>query len=96
VAVGPAGSTSATSACSLLHCLALGVIVFEGYQFAKEHGKGSEYNHCVLEASFRDGEDMGSTDVLETVGGVSILPSVEKAINRCKGYSYHSAESITS
>jgi predicted DsbA family dithiol-disulfide isomerase len=39
-------------------------LAFEGYQFAKEHGKGDEYNHRILKAFFVEGEDIGNTDVL--------------------------------
>ena len=39
-------------------------LAFEGYQYAKEHGKGNEYNHRVLEAFFQDGQDIGDADVL--------------------------------
>src|SRR5947208_3604901 len=39
-------------------------LAFEGYQYAKEHGKGNEYNHRVLEAFFVESQDIGSIDVL--------------------------------
>jgi predicted DsbA family dithiol-disulfide isomerase len=39
-------------------------LAFEGYQHAKERGKGNEYNHAVLEAFFREGKDIGSAGVL--------------------------------
>jgi predicted DsbA family dithiol-disulfide isomerase len=39
-------------------------LAFEGYQYAKEHGKGNEYNHRLLEAFFVEGQDIGQTDVL--------------------------------
>ncbi len=39
-------------------------LAFEGYQYAREHGKGNEYNHRVLEAFFREGQDIGQIDVL--------------------------------
>src|SRR5581483_5298074 len=42
---------------------------FEGYQFAKEHGKGNEYNHRVLETFFQDGQDIGAIDVLTKLAG---------------------------
>ncbi len=44
-------------------------LAFEGYQFAKEHGKGSEYNHRVMAAFFRDGLDIGRIDVLAELAG---------------------------
>jgi predicted DsbA family dithiol-disulfide isomerase len=39
-------------------------LAFEGFQFAKEHGKGNEYNQRVLKAFFVEGQDIGSIDVL--------------------------------
>lgn len=44
-------------------------LAFEGFQFAKEHGKGSEYNHRVLEAFFVEGQDIGQIDVLRKLAG---------------------------
>ncbi len=38
-------------------------LAFEGYQYAKEHGKGNDYNHRVLQAFFVEGQDIGSIDV---------------------------------
>lgn len=37
---------------------------FEGYQFAKEHGKGSEYQHRVFTAFFQEEKNIGEMDVL--------------------------------
>jgi predicted DsbA family dithiol-disulfide isomerase len=42
---------------------------FEGYQYAKEHGKGNEYNHRILEAFFVEGQDIGQIDVLTRLAG---------------------------
>jgi predicted DsbA family dithiol-disulfide isomerase len=39
-------------------------LAFEGFQYAKEHAKGNEYNHRVLEAFFVEGLDIGDIDVL--------------------------------
>jgi predicted DsbA family dithiol-disulfide isomerase len=39
-------------------------LAFEGYQYAKAHGKGNDYNHRVLEAFFVEGQDIGQIDVL--------------------------------
>jgi predicted DsbA family dithiol-disulfide isomerase len=39
-------------------------LAFEGFQYAKEHGKGNDYNHRVLRAFFQEGLDIGSIDVL--------------------------------
>jgi predicted DsbA family dithiol-disulfide isomerase len=44
-------------------------LAFEGYQFAKEHGKGNEYNHRVLKAFFVEGQDIGQVDVLTRLAG---------------------------
>jgi len=42
---------------------------FEGYQYAKEHGKGNDYNHRVLRAFFVEGQDIGQIDVLTKLAG---------------------------
>src|SRR5262245_59690529 len=42
---------------------------FEGYQYAKEHGKGNSYNRQVLRAFFVDGRDIGNIDVLKKLAG---------------------------
>lgn len=44
-------------------------LAFEGYQHAKEHGKGNEYNHRVLEAFFVEGQDIGDIAVLTKLAG---------------------------
>jgi predicted DsbA family dithiol-disulfide isomerase len=44
-------------------------LAFEGYQFAKEHGKGNEYNRRVLRAFFVEGRDIGQIDVLTQLAG---------------------------
>jgi predicted DsbA family dithiol-disulfide isomerase len=44
-------------------------LAFEGYQHAKEHGEGNDYNHRVREAFFRDGQDIGQIDVLTRLAG---------------------------
>src|SRR6516165_5335708 len=44
-------------------------LAFEGYQYAKEHGKGNDYNHRVLQAFFVEGQDIGQIDVLTTLAG---------------------------
>ena len=35
----------------------------------KQHGKANEYTHRVLEAFFREGQDIGDTGVLTTLAG---------------------------
>lgn len=42
---------------------------FEGFQFAKEQGKGNEYNHRILEAFFQEGQDIGDIHVLTKLAG---------------------------
>lgn len=44
-------------------------LAFEGYQYAKEHGKDNDYNHRVLEAFFVEGRDIGQIDVLTKLAG---------------------------
>ena len=44
-------------------------LAFEGYQYAREHGKGNEYNHRVLKAFFVEGQDIGQADVLAKLAG---------------------------
>lgn len=44
-------------------------LAFEGYQYAREHGRGNEYNHRVLEAFFVEGRDIGDIGVLATLAG---------------------------
>ncbi len=44
-------------------------LAFEGYQYAKEHGKGNEYNLRVLEGFFRDGLHIGDMGVLARLAG---------------------------
>ncbi len=39
-------------------------LAFEGFQYAKEHGKASAYNHRMFTAFFQDELDIGSVDVL--------------------------------
>ncbi len=44
-------------------------LAFEGYQYAKEHGRGNEYNHRVLEAFFVESQDISDVGVLTTLAG---------------------------
>src|SRR5947209_19649462 len=44
-------------------------LAFEGYQYAKAHGKGTDYNHRVLQAFFVEGQDIGQIDVLTKLAG---------------------------
>ena len=39
-------------------------LAFEGYQYAREHSKASEYNDRILRAFFQEDQDIGKIDVL--------------------------------
>jgi predicted DsbA family dithiol-disulfide isomerase len=44
-------------------------LAFEGFQYAKEHGKGNDYNHRVLQAFFVESQDIGQIEVLTKLAG---------------------------
>ena len=44
-------------------------LAFEGFQFAREHGKGNAYNHRVLQAFFVESQDIGDIGVLTRLAG---------------------------
>ncbi|HJZ55919.1 MAG TPA: DsbA family protein [Gemmataceae bacterium] len=44
-------------------------LAFEGYQYAREHGRGNEYNHRVLTAFFVEGRDIGDIGLLTALAG---------------------------
>jgi predicted DsbA family dithiol-disulfide isomerase len=44
-------------------------LAWEGFQFARERGKGTEYNHRVLEAFFVEGQDIGDPGVQTRLAG---------------------------
>ncbi|MGW9019118.1 DsbA family oxidoreductase [Priestia megaterium] len=44
-------------------------LAFEGYQYAKENGKGNEYNIRILRAFFQEEQDIGNVDVLTKLAG---------------------------
>ncbi len=44
-------------------------LAFEGFQFAKEHGKGNEYNDRILRAFFQEDRDIGQINVLTKLAG---------------------------
>ena len=50
---------------------------FEGFQLAKDHGKGGEYNHRVLAAFFVEGRDTGDIGVLTELAGEVGLDEAE-------------------
>jgi predicted DsbA family dithiol-disulfide isomerase len=44
-------------------------LAFEGYQYAKEKGKGIEYNDRIFRAFFQEEQDIGDIEVLTTLAG---------------------------
>lgn len=44
-------------------------LAFEGDQYAREHGKGNDYNHRVLKAFFVESQDIGDIGVLTKLAG---------------------------
>jgi predicted DsbA family dithiol-disulfide isomerase len=44
-------------------------LAFEGFQYAREHGKAHEYNHRVLTAFFVESQDIGDIGVLTKLAG---------------------------
>jgi predicted DsbA family dithiol-disulfide isomerase len=44
-------------------------LAFEGYQYAREHGKGDDYNRRVLTTFFVEGQHIGQIDVLTRLAG---------------------------
>ena len=40
-------------------------LAFDGYQYAKEHGRGNDYNHRVLTAFFVEGLDIGKKRTIQ-------------------------------
>jgi predicted DsbA family dithiol-disulfide isomerase len=44
-------------------------LAFEGYQYAKEKGKGNEYNDRMLRAFFQEEQNIGDIDVLTKLAG---------------------------
>lgn len=52
-------------------------LAFEGYQYAKEHGKGNEYNDRMFRAFFQEELDIGDIEVLTALAGELGLDKVE-------------------
>ncbi|QUW20745.1 DsbA family oxidoreductase [Sporosarcina sp. Marseille-Q4063] len=44
-------------------------LAFEGYQYAKEQGKGNEYNDRMLRAFFQEDQDIGDREILTRLAG---------------------------
>ncbi len=51
-------------------------LAWEGFQFAREHEKGNQYNDRVLRAFFVEGRDIGSSEVLAELAGEVGLDAV--------------------
>src|SRR5262245_29943826 len=66
-------------------------LAFEGYQYAKEHGKGNDYNHQILKAFFVDGQNIGDIDVLTGLAGEVGLdkPEFEESLRDRKYQKVH-------
>ena len=52
-------------------------MAFEGFQYAKDHGKGNDYNHRVLTAFFVESQDIGDIGVLTKLAGEVGLDQTE-------------------
>lgn len=52
-------------------------LAFEGYQYAKEKGKGNEYNDRMLRAFFQEEQNIGDMDVLTKLAGEIGLDETE-------------------
>src|SRR6201985_1248038 len=52
-------------------------LAFEGFQYAREQGRGNEYNHRVLEAFFVESQDIGDIGVLTKLAGEVVLDEKE-------------------
>lgn len=62
-------------------------LAWEGFQFARERGRGTEYNHRVLEAFFVEGRDVGRPDVLAGLAGeVGLDPAAFRAALDARQY----------
>lgn len=44
-------------------------LAFEGFQFAKEHGKGDAYTIRLFEAFFKENKDIGKPEILTQLAG---------------------------
>ena len=52
-------------------------LAFEGYQYAKEHGKGNAYNDRMLRAFFQEEQNIGDIEVLTKLAGEIGLNKVQ-------------------
>lgn len=78
-------------------------LAWEGFQFAREHGKGDVYNHRVLAAFFQEGQDIGRAEILTPLAGGVGLDTTEfgaalrtrryrEAHQRALHHAYHEAK----
>lgn len=62
-------------------------LAFEGYQYAREQGKGDEYNHRLLKAFFVESQDIGQIEVLTKLAGeVGLDPNEFEEALRTRKY----------
>jgi predicted DsbA family dithiol-disulfide isomerase len=54
-------------------------LAHEGYQYAREHGKGDAYSRRVLAAFFQEGQDIGQIPVLAGLAAEVGLDAVDFA-----------------
>ena len=52
-------------------------LAFEGLEFAKDRGKGDEYNDRVMRAFFQESQDIGDREVLARLAAEAGLPAEE-------------------
>lgn len=52
-------------------------LAFEGYQYAKEQGKGNDYNDRMLRAFFQEEQNIGDIEVLTKLAGEIGLDQVQ-------------------
>lgn len=52
-------------------------LAFEGYQYARSHGKGNQYNDRMFRAFFQEERDIGDIDVLTKLAGEVDLDKAE-------------------
>jgi predicted DsbA family dithiol-disulfide isomerase len=52
-------------------------LAFEGFRFAREHGKGNEYTDRLFRAFFQEDQDIGDVDVLTGLAGEVGLDEAE-------------------
>lgn len=63
-------------------------LAFEGFQYAKEHGKGNEYTDRLFRAFFQEEQDIGQLDVLTRLAGeVGLDESEFRAVLETRRYS---------